>query len=361
MSIPENLKYDKSHIWLKFEEEFITMGITEFAQKIFGLLTSIAFHEINEDFSALGYIFEIESDKAKVAYFSPIPGKIIEINNELLYRPNLVNDSPYNDGWLLKIKSDINQNNNFWVENLFTPQQYEKLIVELQSKTELFPLHGKYNKLQISLVEAFPFHEEVDTIIVKAHIGYTMFGNICNFLEHFLKEDQLVVRLQNYASEINRSRRQKVRLVKCDFGNKSNIKNIVLYPSAVRQVFHFRFPDVIEYWNLIPKNWHYRNIWMSLILAARYRNAENIIFIPEERKEQVFCIGEALGHFVDSEPSNLKNIYFHAPTGLIEAIEKIPQVLNPEGHLQHRPMQVSIEENDDFIDIVKVNHGGIEV
>ncbi len=104
-SIPEDLRYTKDHEWLRIEEEFIVVcGITDHAQE---MLTDIVFVELPEvdlEISKGEQIAVVESVKAVSDVYSPVSGRIIEVNNELEDAPELINSSPYEDGWLFKIE-----------------------------------------------------------------------------------------------------------------------------------------------------------------------------------------------------------------------------------------------------------------
>ncbi len=103
MEIPKNLKYAKSHEWVNLDGNIATIGITDFAQDA---LTDIVFVTLPsvDDSIEIGTPFcEIESVKSVSEVFSPVSGKIIAINEELLTAPELINEKPY-DSWLIKVE-----------------------------------------------------------------------------------------------------------------------------------------------------------------------------------------------------------------------------------------------------------------
>ena len=104
MNIPAELKYTKDHEWIRMEEEFAYIGITDFAQKELG---DIVFVEITEDGERVeaGDVFgSVEAVKTVSDLFMPITGEIVEVNEELDTQPELVNSDPYGKGWMVKIK-----------------------------------------------------------------------------------------------------------------------------------------------------------------------------------------------------------------------------------------------------------------
>ncbi|MFQ5875722.1 MAG: glycine cleavage system protein GcvH, partial [Dehalococcoidia bacterium] len=101
---PRNYKYSKEHEWVKLESDNVAVvGITDYAQEQLG---DIVFVYIPDDISEVEQFKqfgEIESPKAVSELFSPIGGRVIQVNNELKERPELVNDDPYDKGWMLKV------------------------------------------------------------------------------------------------------------------------------------------------------------------------------------------------------------------------------------------------------------------
>ena len=124
--VPENLHYTKEHEWVKLEEGgIITVGITDYAQNA---LTDIVYIELPEDLEneiGEGEEFAIvESVKSASSIFAPLSGTIIEVNEELDDAPELMNESPYEEGWIVKMKL-TNQDD---VSSLISPEDYKKLI-----------------------------------------------------------------------------------------------------------------------------------------------------------------------------------------------------------------------------------------
>jgi glycine cleavage system H protein len=104
MNFPQELKYTKDHEWVKIEGDIATIGITEFAQKELGDIVYVEVETIGETIQA-GVVFgSVEAVKTVSDLFMPLTGEIIEFNKELDSSPELVNDSPYESGWMIKVK-----------------------------------------------------------------------------------------------------------------------------------------------------------------------------------------------------------------------------------------------------------------
>lgn len=104
MNFPQELKYTKDHEWVKIEGEIATIGITEFAQKELGDIVYVEVETVGETIEAGEVFGSVEAVKTVSDLFMPISGEIIEFNSELDSSPELVNDSPYEAGWMIKIK-----------------------------------------------------------------------------------------------------------------------------------------------------------------------------------------------------------------------------------------------------------------
>ena len=124
MNIPENLKYTKDHEWVKIEGDVATIGITSFAQSELG---DIVFVEVDTEGELLEVeeVFgTIEAVKTVSDLFMPINGEVTEFNEELEDTPELINSSPYDDGWI--IKSTISDYSDLDV--LLSSEEYKNLI-----------------------------------------------------------------------------------------------------------------------------------------------------------------------------------------------------------------------------------------
>ena len=100
----KNLKYTKDHEWLRLENDIAYVGITDFAQGELGDIVYVEIETLNEKIE-MGDVFgTVEAVKTVSDLFMPISGEVIELNEKLESEPELVNNDPYGDGWMVKIK-----------------------------------------------------------------------------------------------------------------------------------------------------------------------------------------------------------------------------------------------------------------
>lgn len=119
-------RFTQDHEWVELSGDTATVGISNFAQDQLGDIVSIEFPEINSKFKQKETMAIVDSVKASSDIYCPMDGTIIEINEKLEDHPELINKSPYDEGWILKLRvSNISQ-----FENLMTQQQYEKFVGE---------------------------------------------------------------------------------------------------------------------------------------------------------------------------------------------------------------------------------------
>ena len=124
---PTDRKYSKEHEWVKIESGDVALvGITHFAQDQLGDIVFVYFPDDLENLEQFKSFGEIESPKAVSELFAPVSGRVIEVNAGLQDRPELVNEEPYEAGWMLKVQlSDPSE-----MDNLMSADQYEALIAE---------------------------------------------------------------------------------------------------------------------------------------------------------------------------------------------------------------------------------------
>ena len=123
MNIPENLKYTKDHEWISIQGDVATVGITDFAQGELGDIVYVEIEKIGENFSKEEVFGTVEAVKTVSDLFMPLTGEIIGINEELNEKPELVNEDPYGQGWMIKIK--VNSSD---ISDLLNSEQYKKLV-----------------------------------------------------------------------------------------------------------------------------------------------------------------------------------------------------------------------------------------
>ena len=104
MNFPDELKYTKDHEWVKIEGDIATIGVTDFAQKELGDIVYVEVETLGETLEAGEVFGTVEAVKTVSDLFMPVSGEILEFNSELESAPELVNDAPYTDGWMVKVK-----------------------------------------------------------------------------------------------------------------------------------------------------------------------------------------------------------------------------------------------------------------
>jgi len=119
------MRFTKEHEWIE-KNDLMIVGITEFAQDQLGDVVSIELPEIGSTFKQNDAMAIIDSVKASSDIFCPIDGEIVEVNEKLLEHPELINASPYDEGWIVKIKPSNPQQ----FDSLLSKEQYEKLVGE---------------------------------------------------------------------------------------------------------------------------------------------------------------------------------------------------------------------------------------
>lgn len=124
LNLPENLKYTKDHEWADNQNNVIVIGINDYAQDQLGEIVFVELPEVGDEFEQEEEFGSVESVKAVSEIYLPISGEVVEINTALEDAPELVNDSCYKDGWLVKINpSDPSQ-----MDDLMDKAAYIKLL-----------------------------------------------------------------------------------------------------------------------------------------------------------------------------------------------------------------------------------------
>ena len=124
MNIPSELLYSKDHEWVKIDGDLLTVGITDFAQSELGDIVFIEVETIGEILNKNEVFGTVEAVKTVSDLFIPVSGKVLEFNNALEDNPELVNDSPYGDGWIVKIEIK----NTDEISDLLDSEAYKSLI-----------------------------------------------------------------------------------------------------------------------------------------------------------------------------------------------------------------------------------------
>ncbi len=107
MSIPSELLYGRSHEWIRVEGDAVVIGITHYAQDQLGEVVYVELPEVGTGVNTGDELGTLESVKAVSEFLAPVGGEVIEVNERLEDDPNLVNEDPYGEGWLVKISGSV--------------------------------------------------------------------------------------------------------------------------------------------------------------------------------------------------------------------------------------------------------------
>jgi len=125
--VPENLRYTKTHEWIRVDGEIGTVGITDYAQEELGDIIKLELPPMLQFAVVKGdKVGTIEAVKTVADYYAPVDGEITERNDELENNPSLVNEDPYGDGWIFRMKITKPEQ----LEDLMTAEEYRKFIAE---------------------------------------------------------------------------------------------------------------------------------------------------------------------------------------------------------------------------------------
>ncbi len=122
--IPEDLRYHKEHEWVRLDGQKATLGISDFAQDALGDVVFVDLPKVDTEMTANQEIGEVESTKATSSLYSPVAGKILQVNDELQDHPEYLNQDPYGKGWIAVIELA----NPADVEALMTASQYGEFL-----------------------------------------------------------------------------------------------------------------------------------------------------------------------------------------------------------------------------------------
>ena len=124
MEIKPNLKYTKDHEWISIDGDDATIGITDYAQGELGDIVYVEIESIGDSLKKEEIFGSVEAVKTVSDLFIPVSGEIIEMNENLEDNPELINDDPYGDGWIIKMK--INDSSE--LNDLLSPEEYKELV-----------------------------------------------------------------------------------------------------------------------------------------------------------------------------------------------------------------------------------------
>ena len=123
MNIPEDLQYTKSHEWVRIEGDTATIGITDHAQDELGDVVFVELPDEGATFAAGESFGTVESVKAVSDLYTPVGGEVVEVNSALEDAPENINEDPYGEGWIVKLRTSDEP-------HLLSPQEYEQVVTE---------------------------------------------------------------------------------------------------------------------------------------------------------------------------------------------------------------------------------------
>jgi glycine cleavage system H protein len=123
LSIPDDLQYTKSHEWVRMEGDTATIGITDHAQEELGDVVFVELPEVGSTIEAGDSFGTVESVKAVSDLYTPVGGEVVEVNSSLEDAPEKINDDPYGEGWIVKLRTSEEA-------DLLSPEEYEKIVEE---------------------------------------------------------------------------------------------------------------------------------------------------------------------------------------------------------------------------------------
>ena len=123
---PSDLKFLDSHEWVKVDDNTVTVGISDHAQNELGEVVFVELPAIGDEFVSGDEAAVVESVKAASEVYTPLSGEVIEVNEALEENPELVNTSPYEDGWFFKLR--VGDENLGSIDSLMTAEEYSSML-----------------------------------------------------------------------------------------------------------------------------------------------------------------------------------------------------------------------------------------
>lgn len=126
MDFPEELKYSKEHCWVRIEGDKAVIGITDYAQQELGAISALELPEVGDDLEQDDSFGSVEARKTVAEVYAPISGPVLDVNKELPDAPALINDDPYDDGWLVMVEVVAPEE----LTSLMTAEDYREYVEE---------------------------------------------------------------------------------------------------------------------------------------------------------------------------------------------------------------------------------------
>jgi len=121
---PKDLKYQREHDWARIDGDTAVFGLTSYAQETLGDIVFIELPEVGTDVVAGAPYAEVESVKAVSDVYAPLSGSVVEVNDSVVDAPETINESPFEDGWLIKVRlTDPSE-----ADELLSPEEYDQLL-----------------------------------------------------------------------------------------------------------------------------------------------------------------------------------------------------------------------------------------
>ena len=125
---PSEYLYSEEHEWVRVEDDVCVIGITQYAQKELGEVVFVELPEVGQVFDTHDELGTIESVKAVAEVYTPVAGEVVEINDGVVEDPELINDDPHGDGWLVKVRFSSSDD----LQKLMDAEKYEAFLAQGQ-------------------------------------------------------------------------------------------------------------------------------------------------------------------------------------------------------------------------------------
>ena len=130
MDFPEELKYSKEHIWVRVEAERAVIGITDYAQDSLGTISAIELPATGDELEQDDSFGSLEARKTASELYAPISGTVLEVNDELESAPEIINDDPYDSGWIAVISLDDSEE----LKALMSAEDYAEYVAQAEEE-----------------------------------------------------------------------------------------------------------------------------------------------------------------------------------------------------------------------------------